>query len=42
MITEGWEYIGAAYALPWVVLGLYGISLWRRLGRIRKKEGEGS
>lgn len=36
IIAGGWEYVRAAYALSWIVLGSYGLSLlirYRRLGR---------
>jgi hypothetical protein len=29
-IQGGWEYIGAAYAIAWTALALYGLSLWLR------------
>lgn len=32
-IHGGWEYVIAAYAAVWCVLGIYGVSLWRRLQR---------
>ncbi len=39
MITGGWEYVIAAYAMLWVVLGSYAVSIairWRRLERGKK------
>lgn len=30
MITGGWEYVWASYALTVVTLGLYGLSLYAR------------
>lgn len=29
-ITDGWEYVWAAYLLTWVSLTVYGTSLFRR------------
>lgn len=30
VVTGGWSYIYAAYALTWLILGGYGVSLWMR------------
>jgi CcmD family protein len=32
-IRGGWEYVWAAYGIAWTGLGLYALSLWRRLRR---------
>lgn len=40
MIQGGWEYIQAAYAAPWIVFALYGLSLWIRWRRVKKNEAE--
>lgn len=33
-IHGGWPYVIAAYAVVWGILGLYGVSLWRRGKRV--------
>ena len=40
MIQGGWEFIGAAYGLTWLVLGVYAVSLWMRHRKIRRREKE--
>ena len=37
MIEGGWKFIGVAYGLTWVVLGLYAVSLWWRHRNICKR-----
>ncbi|MBI4367180.1 MAG: CcmD family protein [Deltaproteobacteria bacterium] len=37
MIVGGWEYIGAAYALVWIVLAGYAVSLIVRYRRAAGK-----
>ncbi len=29
-IVGGWGYVIASYAIAWSLLGLYGLSVWRR------------
>lgn len=33
MIQGGWEFVGAAYAIAYGTLALYGYTLWRRVWR---------
>ncbi len=40
MIEGGWGYIWAAYAATWLTFGLYGLSLWIRWRRVKKREAE--
>ncbi len=40
MITGGWDYITAAYLATWIVLGVYGLSLWLRFRGVVKREKE--
>jgi uncharacterized membrane protein len=34
VVTGGWEFVTAAYALTWIMFAGYALSLWRR-GRIQ-------
>jgi hypothetical protein len=38
MLQGGWEFIWTSYALTWIVLGAYGISLWVRFRHLDKRE----
>lgn len=38
MIVGGWEFVIAAYALAWVVLGGYAFSLLRRSRAVCRRE----
>lgn len=35
MIEGGWEFVGAAYGLTWIVFSAYLLSLWFRLRGFR-------
>ena len=39
-VQGGWEFIYAAYGATWIVLGLYGLSLWLRFRHVKKRERE--
>lgn len=30
VVTGGWEFVTAAYALTWIMFSGYALSLWRR------------
>lgn len=38
MIHGGWNFIGAAYGLVWVVIGAYAVSLWVRGRALAKRK----